>query len=160
LTDGAPGEQDLVVAGPAYAAALASLHAAAFADPPFGGHEQWRETDFIKQLSRPNVRALIDPRGGLILVRVAADEAEILTVGVVPAARRQGIGRRLLRAAGQWAAARGAAALFLEVAAEDAGARAFYLADGFHQFGRRQQYYSNGGDALVLRLSLCAAAGS
>ena len=137
--------------GPAYAAALARIHGAAFA-----GREVWHAADFLHQLGQPNTRAMIDPLGGMVLVRSVADEAEILTIGVAPAARRRGVGRRLLSAACAWAASQGAAALFLEVAASDPAARAFYASVRFVEVGRRNRYYADGDDALVLRLSLCA----
>jgi ribosomal-protein-alanine N-acetyltransferase len=141
----------LIDAGPAHAAALAEIHGAAFA-----GLEIWRASDFRNQLALPNTAALIDPRGGMVLARAAADEAEILTIGVTPQARRRGIGARLLGAATDWSAGRGAATLFLEVAATDPVARAFYAAAGFTEIGLRPRYYVDGRDALVLRLNLCA----
>ena len=85
---------------------------------------------------------------------MAADEAEILTIAVAPAAHRQGIGAALLAAAMAQAALRGAAAMFLEVAEGNAAARALYAAAGFRQSGRRRRYYPDGADALVLRRSL------
>ncbi len=90
---------------------------------------------------------------GLVLFRVAADEAEILTLGVIPEARRAGVGRALLEAALENARARGAAALFLEVAADNAVAIALYQQAGFGTVGGRKGYYSRAGgtvDALVL----------
>jgi ribosomal-protein-alanine N-acetyltransferase len=145
----------LVVAGPAHTAALAAIHAAAFAD-----REIWHEADFARQLALPGTMALIDPRGGLVLARAVADEAEILTIGVTPDRRREGVGRGLLAAALLWAREAGAARMFLEVAADDPAARAFYAQAGFTQVGRRSHYYRGGGDALLLRLSLCEATGS
>ena len=53
----------------------------------------------LLQLELPATFGLIHPLGGMILGRVAADEAEILTLAVAPAQRRRGIGSALLRAA-------------------------------------------------------------
>jgi ribosomal-protein-alanine N-acetyltransferase len=91
-----------------------------------------------------------------LLARVAADEAEILTIGVAPEARRLGVGRGLLAAAMRRAASAGAAAMFLEVASTNTPARALYENAGFVRVGRRARYYPNGGDALVLRADLAA----
>ena len=55
-------------------------------------------------------------RDGFVLARAAGDEAEILTLAVTPAARRQGIGRALVQAAAAHAQGLGAETLFLEVA--------------------------------------------
>ena len=101
--------------------------------------------------------------GGLVLARVVADEAEILTLAVDPRLRRQGGGRLLLRAAMDSARQRGAVAMFLEAAPSNAAALALYGSAGFVQVGRRPRYYPGGGDALVLRGPLtpgAAAAGA
>ncbi len=145
---------DLLAAGPAHAAVLASIHAASF--PPA---EQWDEAGFATQLALPGYFGLIDPRGGFVLARVAADEAEILTLAVAPPLRRLGCGRALLNAAGMRAALLGAGAMFLEVSEANGGARALYALCGFREVGRRRRYYASGETALVLRADLtpCAA---
>jgi ribosomal-protein-alanine N-acetyltransferase len=89
-----------------------------------------------------------------VLARVAGDEAEILTLAVVPTLRRRGIGRCLLGRTIEHAACLGARALFLEVAADNAAARGLYAAHGLAEIGRRTEYYPDGGDALVLRIAL------
>lgn len=136
-------------AGPAHADALAAIHAAAF--PPC---ERWGADAMALQLALPGVFALLDPRGGLVMARVAADEAEILTLAVHPHCQRQGIARALLAEAGATAAAHGAVAMFLEVALRNTAARALYAAAGFAEVGRRRRYYADGDDAMVMRLGL------
>jgi ribosomal-protein-alanine N-acetyltransferase len=133
----------------AEAAGLAALHAAAF--PPA---ERWGAEAIALMLDLPGAFGLHCPGAGFVLARVAADEAEILTLAVAPAARRQGHGGALLAAAMAQAAARGAAAMFLEVAEANGPARALYAAAGFAEAGRRRAYYPDGGDALVLRRDL------
>lgn len=135
----------MIPAGPAYASACAAIHAAAF--PP---GKAWDAHAFADLLASPGVHALIDPGGGMVLVRLAADEAEILTLATLPEARRRGIARRLLQAALGWAAAGGAARVLLEVGEANAPARALYAAAGFVLCGWRPRYYPDGGDALVL----------
>ncbi len=141
--------------GAAHAPALAAIHAAAFR-----GAEAWSAQVIAQQLAHPGCFALIDPAGGMLLARVAADEAEILTLGVAPEARRGGIGRGLVDAAMRWAATAGARAMFLEVASTNTPARALYEAAGFVRVGRRARYYANGGDALVLRVDLSTPPGA
>jgi ribosomal-protein-alanine N-acetyltransferase len=142
----------LIVATAAYAAACAALHAAAF---PAG--DAWNTAVFAELLASPGVHTLIEEGGGLVLIRRAADEAEILTLGTEPTRRRQGVARRLLTAALEWAATSGATQVFLEVAESNAAARALYGAVGFKPCGRRRSYYGDGADALILRLTLQAA---
>ena len=86
----------------------------------------------------PGVLGLLDPRGGMLVARCAGGEAEVLTLAVVPAARRRGIGRALLARA---LAAMNGAPLFLEVAADNAAAMALYGAAGLRPCGRRRDYY-------------------
>lgn len=139
----------LEAATPAHAAALAAVHAASF---PVG--EQWGADAMALQLSLPGGFGLIDPRGAMLLARSVADEAEILTLAVIPALRRLGLGRRLMERAAALAAAAGAAALFLEVSTSNAAAQALYTSCSFHPVGVRPRYYAGGADALVLRRAL------
>jgi [ribosomal protein S18]-alanine N-acetyltransferase len=134
---------------PAQAAALAAVHAAAF--PP---REAWGADAIALQLALPGAFGLIDDRGGMLLGRVAADQAEVLTLAVAPSARRQGIATALLRAAKAQVGACGANSMFLEVATGNVAALALYRREGFTEVGRRRRYYANSSDALVLRMNL------
>ncbi|WP_333591780.1 GNAT family N-acetyltransferase [Brevundimonas sp.] len=131
---------------------LADLHAAAFAAP-------WTAGTFAELLVQPGVFAETAD-DGFILIRVVADEAEILTLAVRPEARRRGLGARLAAAAAARAAALGAERLFLEVAQDNAAARGLYARSGFVEVGRRRGYYARPGatavDALTLALNLSA----
>lgn len=125
---------------------FAALHARSFAEP-------WN-ADAIRVLTdSPGVIALTSA-DGFILVRVAAAEAEILTIAVAPDQRRSGQGAAMLSAATAAAQAAGAQRLFLEVSSENAAARVLYARHGFTQVGHRARYYGDGSDALVLALTL------
>ncbi|HEY4042929.1 MAG TPA: GNAT family N-acetyltransferase [Rhodopila sp.] len=128
---------------------MAEIHAAGFTAP-----DAWSRDVFDLQLAMPNVFGLLHTAGGLILLRVAADEADILTLAVIPPARRIGVGYTLLMEATASAAALGVRAVFLEVSVANIAARSLYTKVGFILAGRRQQYYSDRSDALVLRLDL------
>jgi [ribosomal protein S18]-alanine N-acetyltransferase len=143
----------IVRATPLHAAAMAAIHAAAF--PP---GERWGADAMALQLGQPGAFGFIDPAGALLLGRVAADEAEILTLAVAPAVRRQGRAASLLRGAVAHVRGIGARALFLEVGTGNEAARALYARAGFVEVGRRARYYADGSDALVLRLDFSAAA--
>jgi len=120
--------------------ALAQIHAACFA-------EAWDADALATLLAMPGAFALLardEDNGvllGFVMIRGAADEAEIITLGVDPARRRQGLGRALLAAGLSEAAARGSVRLFLEVAADNSAALALYRAAGFSEIGRRADYY-------------------
>lgn len=140
---------DIMVATQAHAAAMAAIHAASF--PPA---ERWGEAAIATQLGQPGVFALVIPASALIIARVAADEAEILTLAVHPSARRQGQGMALLRAALRRAATR---AVYLEVSNTNAAARGLYQRAGFVEVGQRRRYYADGSDASVLRFTTQAS---
>jgi ribosomal-protein-alanine N-acetyltransferase len=126
---------------------MATIHRAAFP-----AHDAWSQTVFSQQLELPGVFGLLHASGGMILVRVAADEAEILTLAVIPEARRCGIAMALLHESTITASAMGATTVFLEVSVANSAARLVYTRAGFKPVGRRREYYSDRSDALVLRL--------
>lgn len=134
---------------PAQAEALAAIHRAAF--PP---REAWGPDAIGLQLVMPGAFGLLEPQGGMLLARVAADEAEVLTLAVLPALRHQGLGRALLLGATAEARRRGALSMALEVAVDKVPARGLYASAGFTAVGRRRRYYADGADALVLRATL------
>ncbi|MCX7889007.1 MAG: GNAT family N-acetyltransferase [Rhodobacteraceae bacterium] len=115
---------------------LARLHAACFTFP-----RPWSEAEFAALLGDPTVR-LVAAGGGFLLGRVVAGEAEILTLAVLPAMRRRGIGRDLLARFLDAAAAEGAERAVLEVAETNAAARALYRGAGFVEAGRRRGYFA------------------
>ena len=110
--------------------------------------------DIAETLRSPGTFALVIARCGFVLGRIAADECEILSIGVVPEARRRGFGTRLVTAACDHARDRGAARVFLEAAEDNAAARHLYTGAGFTTAGRRPRYYGPETDALILALEI------
>lgn len=127
--------------------AMAAIHASAF--PPA---EAWNAAAIAGLLATPGCFAH-HRDGAFILARVAADEAEVLTLATTPAARRQGLARALLDQAAATAIALGARTMWLEVAENNHPALALYSGLGFETSGRRPGYYANNIAALVLRLN-------
>jgi [ribosomal protein S18]-alanine N-acetyltransferase len=129
---------------------LAAIHAACFA-------ESWSAESIASLLATPGTFALLSP-DGFIMARVAGDEAEILSLGVRPNARRAGQARKLVADAAARTHKKGAAAMFLEVGADNEAARGLYAGLGFHETGIRKGYYREPGkppqDALTLRAEL------
>lgn len=129
-------------------ARLARLHHAAFADS-----RPWSAAEFAGLLSAPHC-LLCEATDSFALARVIADEAELLTIATHPRQRRRGQARMLLARFHAEARARGATRAFLEVAADNAAARALYAGAGYREIGRRRGYYArpdgSKADALVL----------
>ena len=122
---------------------LAALHAAAFD----GTGRGW-SADEIADLSKRGALVADDADRGFALISAAADEAELLTIAVVPEARRAGLGALLLAVAEAAARDAGAARMFLEVAEDNAAAGALYRKTGYEEVGRRRRYYSRATGAV------------
>lgn len=117
------------------AAELARVHARAMDTGP-----AWTEADFASLLASAGVFSTGDDRG-IALGRIAADEAELLTLAVLPEHRRGGVGHALLALFEEEARRRGAAVAHLEVDAGNAAAIALYARRGYMEVGRRRGYY-------------------
>jgi [ribosomal protein S18]-alanine N-acetyltransferase len=125
------------------------------------GPEAWTADGYRHELADKRRRyyiAAVDEDEALLGwagVRVVADSAEILTVGVVPQARRQGIGARLLAMLLDEARRRGAVEAFLEVRVDNLAAQQLYERAHFLRMGIRRGYYDGGRvDAVVMRRDL------
>lgn len=137
------------------AEAVARLHAASF-------RRGWSEDEIERMLLDRTVLAHGATVGrhlaGFIVSRMAADEAEILSVAVAQGFRGRNIARDLLRRHLGRLAGLGIKTVFLEVGAENEAALRLYRRAGFVEVGRREAYYpqSSGApqDALVLRRDL------
>ncbi|WP_298436561.1 GNAT family N-acetyltransferase [uncultured Jannaschia sp.] len=127
---------------------MAALHAACFHGPA-----RWSDAAFAAAVSDPLCFVLAERETGFLLGRTVADEAELLTLAVDPDHRRAGLGQSLLARFEDTARTRGADAAFLEVAADNAPARALYDGAGWQLAGQRTGYYG-GVDALTLRKTL------
>ena len=134
----------------ASAQVLAALHARAF-------DEVWDAPTLRQLMAMPGAFALLASRDdvplGFILMRVSADEAEVLTLAVDPDCRRQGVASGLLAAGIETALENGAARAFLEVSVTNQAAIALYTGAGWREAGRRPRYYADGSDALLLSLN-------
>ena len=136
-----------------HAGLMAEIHRTAFP-----ATEAWSRDVMLLQLGMPATFGLVYSHAGMILGRVAADEAEILTLAVDPGQRRRGVGSALLSTAMARAGSLGATFMFLEVAVTNDAARALYAAHGFIEAGLRRHYYTDGTNALILRSTLSTGA--
>jgi [ribosomal protein S18]-alanine N-acetyltransferase len=137
------------------AARLSQLHGASF-------HRGWGEAEFETMLSERNtlVHRLRQGRKiiGFAVSRMAADEAEILSIAVAADQRGRGLSRNLLMTHLGHLAGRGVRTIFLEVEENNQPARRLYERAGFAVVGRRERYYreANGEqlNALLMRRDL------
>ena len=138
--------------------AVAALHACCF-------DEAWRP-ELIGRIAQARggfgllCRCEDEPLG-FVLGRTNHARAEVLSLGVAPAARERGIARALMKAAIDRVSRRGLRALYLEVAEDNAAAQRLYRALGFAPVGRRPGYYARAEtravDSLTLRRAIVPA---
>jgi ribosomal-protein-alanine N-acetyltransferase len=137
------------------APALAQIHGASF-------HRGWGESEFDSMLTERNtlVHRLRMGRKvvGFSVSRMAADEAEILSIAVAESHRGRGLSHTLLLTHLGHLAGRGVRTVFLEVEENNQPARRLYERAGFTVVGRRERYYRQGGgeplNALLMRRDL------
>jgi ribosomal-protein-alanine N-acetyltransferase len=134
---------------------LAQLHGASF-------HRGWGEGEFEQMLAERNtlVHRLRQGRKiiGFAVSRMAADEAEILSIAVDTKHRGRGLSRNLLLTHLGHLAGRGVRTVFLEVEENNQPARRLYDRAGFAVAGRRERYYKQPGgeqlNAVLMRRDL------
>ncbi|MBO6639835.1 MAG: ribosomal protein S18-alanine N-acetyltransferase [Roseitalea sp.] len=132
------------------------IHRVLFARP-------WTDGEIADLLGTANVFGFAAPeasaRGGamtgFVLLRTAADEAEILTIAVRPEWQGHGVGARLMAHVLAHAHRERLASVFLEVGETNAAAAALYRKLGFAVVGDRPEYYRGTSEtrtrALVMR---------
>ena len=134
---------------------LAQLHGASF-------HRGWGEGEFESMLTERNTlvhRLRMGRRViGFAVSRMAADEAEILSIAVAGSHRGRGLSRDLLLTHLGHLAGRGVRTVFLEVEENNQPARRLYKRAGFAVAGRRERYYRQASgeplNALLMRRDL------
>ena len=124
---------------------IANLHAQCFP------HRPWSADEFA-DLKKSGCD-IIASQNGFIVWRVVGDDAEIITIGVAPNARRGGIATAMLTLAESDARAHNATRMILDVAADNAAARKLYETLGYSIDGRRPKYY-DGVDAILMSKNL------
>ena len=124
---------------------LENLHAMCFP------HRPWAAAEFA-DLKKSGCD-IIASNNGFIVYRATADEAELITIGVAPAARRTGIAAAMLGIMEGDLKRRSVKKVFLEVAADNAPAQNLYTQNGYVQVGRRPKYY-DGVDAILMAKDL------
>jgi ribosomal-protein-alanine N-acetyltransferase len=149
------GKAAVEPASPRDAGRLAQLHGASF-------HRGWGEGEFETMLTERNTlvhrlrlgRKII----GLAVSRMAADEAEILSIAIDKGQRGRGLSHNLLLTHLGHLAGHGVRTIFLEVEENNQPARRLYERAGFTVVGRRERYYQQPGgeqlNALLMRRDL------
>jgi ribosomal-protein-alanine N-acetyltransferase len=134
--------------------ALAALEPELFADDAWSEQTWWAEL-----AGRPRRSYVVVERDGAVVGYAGVDRggevADVMTIGVAPAAQGQGLGTVLLDWLVAQARRSGAEHLMLEVRADNVAAQRLYARAGFAMLSVRRRYYQPGNvDALIMRLHL------
>lgn len=141
---------------PVDAVVLAKLHAGGF-------YRGWPREDFAAYLANRDTPAYVacDARrkiAGFAMLRLAGDEAELLTIVVDPRWRGKGVARALMDAVRADLMMTPVKKLFLEVDETNVWATRLYRRQGFSEVGKRKGYYprpdGSAATALVMALDL------
>lgn len=124
---------------------IANLHKLCFPTKP------WSKNDFA-DLQKSGCE-VIASQNGFIVYRQTLDEAEIITIGVHPDARRTGVASAMLGIVEGILQKNGVKSIFLEVAENNRPARTLYENNGYQQIGIRPKYY-DGIDAIMMKKDL------
>ena len=123
--------------------------------------DAWSRETMLAELANPHSFYLAAGRDGRLegyaglLAPKGAEHADIQTIAVIEPARRHGLGRALMNIMLSEARSRRVTEVFLEVRADNPGARQLYESLGFAQISVRKKYYQpDGVDAVVMRLVL------
>ena len=133
---------------------LVSLDKALFPYSP------WSSGQYREEITAPTRRFIVALDTSLNIIGYAGvfapggAEADILTVGVVPQHRGQGIARALMARITDWAKSQGSIAMMLEVKTDNVEAISLYESLGYSQLNVRKDYFGKGLDALVMRKDL------
>ena len=123
-------------------------------------YSPWSSGQYREEISAPTRRFIVAVDEELSVIGYAGvfapggAEADILTVGVVPQHRGQGIARALMARITEWAVAQGSIAMMLEVKTDNAAAISLYESLGYSKLNIRKDYFGSGLDALVMRKEL------
>ena len=120
---------------------LANLHKLCFPNKP------WSVDDF-RDLKQSGCEIIMS-QNGFIVYRIVVDEAEIITIGVNPEKRRQGIASAMIGIIEKNVKNQGVKKIFLEVASNNIPAQKLYENCGFRTVGLRPKYY-DGIDAILM----------
>ena len=123
-------------------------------------YSPWSSGQYREEISAPTRRFIVALDEGQSVIGYAGvfapggAEADILTVGVIPQHRGQGIARELMAGITKWAIDQGSIAMMLEVKTDNAAAISLYESLGYSKLNIRKDYFGSGLDALVMRREL------
>jgi len=111
--------------------------------------QKWQAADFA-DLKKSGCD-IIASQNSFIVWRTVTDEAELISIGVRPDARRGGVASALMQLMEHDAKQNGAKTIFLEVDESNIPAISLYQKSGFTNIGTRPHYYENGHNAVIMK---------
>ena len=118
----------------------------------------WPKDELVRETVNPNALNLVALLDGKVVGYVQCwytlDSADIINVAVARAYKRQGVGHGLVRDLVLHLKERNVENVFLEVRVSNLPAQRLYKSMGFITLSKRERYYVDGEDALVMNLQI------
>ncbi len=118
----------------------------------------WAKDELVRETINPNAFNLVALHNGIVIGYVQCwytlDSADIINVAVSEVYKKQGVGKILIRDLIEHLRQRKVENIFLEVRVSNLPAQKLYKAFGFITLSKRERYYVNGEDALVMNLQI------
>ena len=115
----------------------------------------WTKSMFLKELENKNssfrILFIDDKIIGYIVYHIVLDEAEILNIVINNEFKRQNLGKYLLEQTISEISKQNVKTIFLEVGEKNIPAINLYLKFGFKQYNKRNNYYKNGENAILMK---------
>ncbi len=137
---------------------LADIKTVAEIDEICFDEDGWDEDFFLEELRDEHSDYIVGEIEGKIIacagIKIYLDEAEGMTIAVLPEFQGRGIGKKILSEIIKIAKRRGAKSMIFEVRVSNVPALHIYQKFGFKIVGRIKRYYMSGEDALTMSANL------
>ena len=137
---------------------LADIKTVAEIDEICFDEDGWDEDFFLEELRDEHSDYIVGEIEGKIIacagIKIYLDEAEGMTIAVLPEFQGRGIGKKILYEIIKIAKRRGAKSMIFEVRVSNIPALHIYQKFGFKIVGRIKRYYMSGEDALTMSANL------
>ncbi len=118
----------------------------------------WAKEELIREIVNPHALNLVALLGdevvGYVQCWYTFEDADIINIAVKNSCQRLGIGKMVLSELIRQLKVKGIQNIFLEVRVSNLPAQKLYKSFGFITLTKRERYYINGEDALVMNLQI------
>lgn len=142
---------EILEMGPSHVDAVYDISVEAFPLP-------WAKDELVRETLNPHAINLVAMKEGQVIGYVQCwytfEDADIINIAVSGTHKRLGVAQQLLRRLIALLKDKNVQNIFLEVRVSNLPAQSLYKSFGFITLAKRERYYINGEDALVMNLQI------